>query len=849
MRSLRLLIVVGLLHGPNIVAAQRRKSEREKSSERKELLEALSSLISEAKEEKDVKKGGSTFLDIKDYEEYRKIQFSRARESRQKKKDTDEREDFGEGEDEDYDFYDDYDEERDTGVDENDRGPKQGPGFARPPQIGDKTSNNLEECETTGFETRTREECEEAVEIECNPVTVTRYRTKIVNRCKTLVDKSCNVTYTDVPKEECTPTQEQKCHTDYKLVEETLYEEECHTRVQNVCEEHIKIPVEIPYPVKAPYPTPPPPKYVTPAPLAYHPHPPTPTPHPYIHSPSPSTPTPLPYAPTPPPLLLPVTPHPHGLLLNKPAYHTTFSPSVKRQATQKPMYAYDPTPTPMPLGSTTSPLTDFIHRLDQLHRTRREASGFPTGPRDPEKLKKAIKEFLRSQSMNLTRSKKQVEPEIHHFHDHHGHPGTITKHHEFHHIPHLPHPSHGPQHHSGHHSHHTEDVHGHHPVDIHGHHPERTHGHHPEHIHDHDHHIHHPELGHVAHHLVGPHPEFPHHHIAPHPIDLHGPSEGHLGAALTEMLLGLTNHPSDAKPDDSLPRLLQQNLSSNDLPQELQNLIHPVSDPDDPATANLPLNPLAPALNPLHLLGDPLHPVPDHPHTLPPHPVPDHVHHGVDHLHPPIITTEELPAPPGCRSIATKTCHKVPHIVANKVPYETCEFVPSVKCHLVLKKVAELECVPVVEEECNDFAKEVPYLVGEEECEEVVYDDCFEVSEQSSWRRLHLYIVLWTYMSKANSTSKSFFQIEEQVPVLLCQRTRLDDKSIFLQRGQVLLYFALTAKYYFIFELVHCLNFFHSFLCRYSGKKGRKDEKRQVIFNTNNKPAQCILHGFRVSKT
>merc|ERR1712203_872181 len=83
----------------------------------------------------------------------------------------------------------------------------------------------------------------------------------------------------------------------------------------------------------------------------------------------------------------------------------------------------------------------------------------------------------------------------------------------------------------------------------------------------------------------------------------------------------------------------------------------------------------------------------------------------------------------------------------------TCEFVPSVKCHLVLKKVAELECVPVVEEECNDFAKEVPYLVGEEECEEVVYDDCFE--------------------------------IEEQVPVLLCQRTRLDDKSIFLQRGQV----------------------------------------------------------------
>ena len=39
-----------------------------------------------------------------------------------------------------------------------------------------------------------------------------------------------------------------------------------------------------------------------------------------------------------------------------------------------------------------TPLTDFIHRLDQLQRTRREAGGFPTGPRDPEKLNKVIKE-------------------------------------------------------------------------------------------------------------------------------------------------------------------------------------------------------------------------------------------------------------------------------------------------------------------------------------------------------------------------------------------------------------------------------------------------------------------------
>ena len=81
--------------------------------------------------------------------------------------------------------------------------------------------------------------------------------------------------------------------------------------------------------------------------------------------------------------------------------------------------------------------------------------------------------------------------------------------------------------------------------------------------------------------------------------------------------------------------------------------------------------------------------------------------------------------------------------MGNKVPYETCEFVPSVKCHLVLKKVAELECVPVVNEECNDFAKEIPYLVGEEECEEVVYDDCFEVSQQSLGG--NIYITTYTF--------------------------------------------------------------------------------------------------------
>ena len=61
--SFCLLIVLGLLHGPKSSSAQRdkEKSESEKASERKVLLKAIASMISEAKEQK---KGSSTFLTI-----------------------------------------------------------------------------------------------------------------------------------------------------------------------------------------------------------------------------------------------------------------------------------------------------------------------------------------------------------------------------------------------------------------------------------------------------------------------------------------------------------------------------------------------------------------------------------------------------------------------------------------------------------------------------------------------------------------------------------------------------------------------------------------------------------------
>ena len=60
-------------------------------------------------------------------------------------------------------------------------------------------------CTTTGYEVSTREECEEVNEIKCEPINITKYTVEIVNKCKTLVDQSCNVTYIDVPSQRCQP--------------------------------------------------------------------------------------------------------------------------------------------------------------------------------------------------------------------------------------------------------------------------------------------------------------------------------------------------------------------------------------------------------------------------------------------------------------------------------------------------------------------------------------------------------------------------------------------------------------------------------------------------------------------
>ena len=100
------------------------------------------------------------------------------------------------------------------------------------------------------------------------------------------------------------------------------------------------------------------------------------------------------------------------------------------------------------------------------------------------------------------------------------------------------------------------------------------------------------------------------------------------------------------------------------------------------------------------------------------------------------------PTPPGCHSVVSQDCHKVPKIVKNqvanpflsslyisvKVPYEKCDLVPDLDCQFVLKAIPVEECKPTVKQDCRDKAIEKPYLEEEEECFEVVYDECFLVS-------------------------------------------------------------------------------------------------------------------------
>jgi len=98
---------------------------------------------------------------------------------------------------------------------------------------------------------------------------------------------------------------------------------------------------------------------------------------------------------------------------------------------------------------------------------------------------------------------------------------------------------------------------------------------------------------------------------------------------------------------------------------------------------------------------------------------------------PDTVTHEELAPPaPGCRSIATTTCHHKPNVVSRRKGYEECRKVPTVDCFLVLKTVPDLECSPEAYEDCIDVAKEVPYFEPQEECFQVPFEVCSLVEEE-----------------------------------------------------------------------------------------------------------------------
>ena len=56
------------------------------------------------------------------------------------------------------------------------------------------------------------------------------------------------------------------------------------------------------------------------------------------------------------------------------------------------------------------------------------------------------------------------------------------------------------------------------------------------------------------------------------------------------------------------------------------------------------------------------------------------------------VSHQELPSPPGCRTILSQKCEKVPVKINRKLPEETCEEVPDIVCHLELETCEEPVC-------------------------------------------------------------------------------------------------------------------------------------------------------------
>ena len=155
------------------------------------------------------------------------------------------------------------------------------------------------------------------------------------------------------------------------------------------------------------------------------------------------------------------------------------------------------------------------------------------------------------------------------------------------------------------------------------------------------------------------------------------------------------------------------------------------------------------------------------------------------HIHPesvysPTITSHELHAPPGCRSIATKKCLKKPVSVPRKVPYSVCHTVPDIDCVNILRSVPEVQCTPEVSRECKDKERKVPYLVEEEECEEVTFDECVEVIIYLELVTIGICVTHFVYRLKRKfqcRSAKESVQMKNQLHYLEDQLLEKKEKS------------------------------------------------------------------------
>ena len=103
------------------------------------------------------------------------------------------------------------------------------------------SSDWLQGCTTTGYETNIRQDCTTVTETVCSNVTVAKFNKTIDTKCTTKaiyililnfviillycvvqIDQKCKPTKTDVPEQRCAPRYEERCEHLHKTVDKSI---------------------------------------------------------------------------------------------------------------------------------------------------------------------------------------------------------------------------------------------------------------------------------------------------------------------------------------------------------------------------------------------------------------------------------------------------------------------------------------------------------------------------------------------------------------------------------------------------------------------------------------------------